>query len=175
MAGRRPKEALKPWIFGEVALLPLGTGEIALIDARDAEWAGRWRWVGKMSEGAGPYVVRNRRKADGPGPVFVILHREFLGLVGPIIGDHRDGNTLDCRRANLRACTHAQNLKNRRRRRDSSTGLKGVSRTKYGRFRAVIMADGVRHSLGSYRDPAAAHAAYVEAAKRLHGEFASGG
>ena len=65
--------------------------------------------------------------------------------------DHKDGDTLNNRLANLRATDHAGNQKNRKVNTNSATGVPGVyvdRRT--GRYRAQIGSDGSRVSLGSY-------------------------
>lgn len=84
--------------------------------------------------------------------------------------DHKNGNTRDNRFGNLRDATRRQNLLNRRGR--SPTGLKGVCRGRKGRYRAVIRLDGKQTYLGEFDTPVQAHAAYVDAAIKLHGEFA---
>jgi len=40
-----------------------------------------------------------------------------------------------------------------------------------GKWRAVVTADGIKTSLGYFETPEAAHDAYCEAARRLHGKF----
>lgn len=85
--------------------------------------------------------------------------------------DHRDGDRLNNRWSNLRLASRSENQCNRRGRSDSASGLKGVSRNGR-RWRASIMVRGVSEQLGSYPTKEAAHAAYCEAAGRLHGEFA---
>jgi AP2 domain len=55
----------------------------------------------------------------------------------------------------------------------NKVGFKGVTFEKR-RFRAQITKDDKQYHLGYFATPEAAHAAYVEAAKRLHGEFARG-
>jgi hypothetical protein len=86
--------------------------------------------------------------------------------------DHINGNRADNRLANLRECTIAQNNYNRRRRKGPS-GLRGVHRNaKSGKWQARISTNGKEQILGHFDDPKLAHAAYCEAAKKLHGEFA---
>lgn len=80
--------------------------------------------------------------------------------------DHENTDGADNRWTNLRESTRAQNCQNRRCRSDSTTGLKGVSVTKRGKFQARIVA-----TLGTFDTPEQAHAAYAAAAKALHGAF----
>lgn len=85
--------------------------------------------------------------------------------------DHRDGDFTNNRMVNLRRASHSQNMANRKLNKNSTTGFKGV--TKRGdRFLAYVNKDGQRHWLGYFPTAAEAHAAYVAAAQKLHGEFA---
>src|SRR5262249_27099557 len=89
--------------------------------------------------------------------------------------DHINGNRADNRIANLRLATDAENAWNASRRSDNSTGYKGVSMYKNGKFMAYVHKGRKRHHLGYFDTPEAAHAAYVKAAAELHGEFANTG
>ncbi len=83
--------------------------------------------------------------------------------------DHKDGNPLNNRWANLRLADESLNGQNQRRaHRDSKTGLLGVF-PKRDKFAAQITTpDGRRHTLGSFKTAEAAHAAYIEAKRKLH-------
>ena len=83
---------------------------------------------------------------------------------------HRNGSPDDNRWSNLREATPAQNCQNGRSKRGQWP--RGVTRTKAGKFQAQIAASGKHYHLGSFDTPNEAHAAYVSAARRLHGEFA---
>jgi hypothetical protein len=84
--------------------------------------------------------------------------------------DHRDLNPANNRFHNLRAATHAQNLRNLRVRKDNVLGIKGVRR-RGAMFDARITLNGKQHLIGRYESAEEASAAYAEASKRLHGEF----
>ena len=85
--------------------------------------------------------------------------------------DHIDNNTANNHPSNLRLATHAENVRNRKCRKDSQSGFKGVRRQKRS-FYAEIRVDGVLHYLGSFSTPEAAHAAYANAAHASFGQFA---
>jgi hypothetical protein len=90
--------------------------------------------------------------------------------------DHIDCNPLNNSFENLRAATKAENNRNKRKRRGCSSKFKGVYLD--GRdlkWQAYINVNGRRRSLGRYNTEAEAHAAYCNAAKDLHGEFANDG
>lgn len=87
--------------------------------------------------------------------------------------DHINGVKDDNRLENLRPATKAENGMNRPKQRNNLSGFKGVCfDNNKGKWLATIKRYGKQHRLGHYQTPEAAHAAYVKAAERLHGEFA---
>ena len=86
--------------------------------------------------------------------------------------DHIDGDRANNRWANLRRAAHFENSANMPMHKDNSTGYKGVFPAPNNRFKAQIMTRGKKISLGSFGSAKEAHAAYVVAAKKYHGEFA---
>jgi hypothetical protein len=93
------------------------------------------------------------------------------------IVDHRNRDRTDDRWENLRLATKSQNNANARLCRPNIAGLKGVCPS--GRdakpWRAAINHDGKRRHLGHFSTREEAHAAYIDAARRLFGEFACQG
>lgn len=86
--------------------------------------------------------------------------------------DHIDGNRSNNVWSNLRSATHSENQKNLPKH-AKKIGLKGAHWHKASKkWIGRIMSDGVTYNLGLFDTPEAAHAAYVEAATRLHGDFA---
>jgi hypothetical protein len=92
-------------------------------------------------------------------------------------GDKREcehinpNDTLDYRRSNLRVANRSQNNRNRRMRKDNTSGYKGI--VAYGKgFRAQIMVNKRGIALGTRPTKEEAFELYCAAAKRLHREFA---
>lgn len=86
--------------------------------------------------------------------------------------DHRDGDGLNNRRSNLREATGSQNMQNRGAYSNNTSGFKGVCWDKESRkWKAQIGSQGRLKSLGRFDDPSDAHAAYCDAAEKLHGDF----
>lgn len=112
-------------------------------------------------------------KESGTGAIF---HRIIMGDPDGQLIDHINGNTLDNSRRNLRVCTHAENMRNRKIHKNNMLGTKGVYLEKRtgrpSRFVAQIRVGGRKIVLGRYRTIDAADAAYKDAALRHHGEFA---
>lgn len=102
------------------------------------------------------------------------LHRAILGVADGTLVDHINGDKLDNRKANLRACTHEENMRNRKRHKNNRSGFKGVY--KDGRvlcgWRAQIRVNKRKLTLGVFPTPEVAHAAYCEAALKHHKHFA---
>lgn len=113
-----------------------------------------------------------RRTVTGEqGPEKDYFHRLVVGASKSMRVDHIDGDTRNNTRANLRICTHAKNMINRKIHKSNRCGLKGVYADR-NRWRAQITIDGNQKHLGSYSTKEEAHAAYLAASKELHGEYA---
>jgi hypothetical protein len=148
-----------------IRLIPLTQGYLTIVDTADYDWLIQWSWSAAKIRN---FVYALRQGNQG---CKVRMHRVILGLTGKQQGDHRNHNTLDNRRSNLRVATPAQNMHNRRARCDNATGYKGVTYVD-GRFIARIVVRGEYISLGRYSDPQSAALAFNDAATRYHGEFA---
>jgi hypothetical protein len=91
---------------------------------------------------------------------------------------HANGDSLDCRRANLVVRTPVQRSRNARKiksvnGRPTTSRFKGVFWETHAKsWRARIRVDGKQLSLGRYRDEIAAAQAYDEAARQFFGEHA---
>lgn len=155
--------------------ISLTKGKVAIID--DADWdlvsGHRWRAV---KGGNCYYAYANVRRADGSRTT-IKMHRLLLGLTDTTIKtDHRDRNGLNNTRANIRACSNAQNMRNTGAYANNKSGLKGVRLdNRIGKWRAEIRVDGKWKWLGHHDTKEAAHEAYCRAAAELHGEFANFG
>ena len=87
--------------------------------------------------------------------------------------DHVNGDRTDNRIVNLRLASRSNNQHNQGIRKSNTSGFKGVSWNRQcQKWSAWIRCRGMSHYLGLYPTPEEAHAAYCEAAERLHGEFA---
>lgn len=153
-------------------LIPLSRGQWASVDTADYEQISRHKWCAAWDPTTRGF--RAMRRVRGVGSIY--MHREILGLAhgDPRKGDHKDpGRTLINQRYNLRLASHAENVRNQRKRIASRSGFKGVTLRPNGMFQARIRFDGKLFCLGDRSTAEAAHRElYVPAARRLHGEFA---
>lgn len=156
-------------------LVKLTRGQFAKIDDEDFERVSKNKWTASLKETHGYYAIKATYKNKKRGTCS--MHRFIMNArkSDPAI-DHKNGDTLDNRKENLRFCTQSQNLQNRRMHKGNTTGYKGVflSRTKTmpPRYRAKITANGKRFSSKIYDTKEEAALAYDAMASHLHGEFA---
>lgn len=113
----------------------------------------------------------------------ILLHRLIMGVTdSKILIDHinRD-DTLDNRKTNLRLADRKINAINRKVKKTSGTGFKGVEKVvrknkkkpDWISYKAYIGIDGKHKILGYYKTPEEAALAYDKAAKELFGEYAN--
>jgi hypothetical protein len=105
----------------------------------------------------------------------IYMHRQILGVTENVVHvDHKNRNTLDNRRGNLRFCTRQQNMWNRRKeRRAGASQFKGVSwRSNRQKWNVHIATYSKRVYVGSFSTEQEAALAYDAAARIHHGPFA---
>lgn len=145
--------------------IPLTRGLVALVDADDAVVLSAYRWHAIEAKPGLWYAARRARGR------YIYMHREVLGHPDGLV-DHRNGDGLDNRRANLRLANHALNNCNTRKRAGTTSRYKGVSRHR-GAWRARITPPGGQQAtLGRFESEAEAALAYDAAARRLFGRWA---
>ncbi len=151
--------------------IPLTKGKVALVDDDDFERLSAYRWSATEQRDSGQFrAERAGRKGE---PKTVLMHRDIMGVAAGEYVDHANHNTLDNRRENLRVCSPSQNNANRRRVRTGVSKYKGVYRGSQGKgWIAQVTLNRRKTTLGRFDDEAAAAAAYDEAAREIHGEFA---
>jgi len=101
------------------------------------------------------------------------MHRYLMDVPDGIDIDHIKGVRTDNRKSNLRFATQTENRRNKRVRKDSISGVKGVYFDKrYNKYRAGIRIDGRPTHLGHFNTLLEASEKYDEAAIHYFGEFA---
>lgn len=154
-----------------VRLIGLTQGQVAIVDANRFEWASQWHWYAQqMPSTRGFYARRNGRTGEPRTAYF--LHRQLVGEPKGEV-DHKNGDSLDCRISNLRACTHAQNLANKKPAPRNISGYPGVSWEKnVHKWRARIKVRGRRIPLGFFENLGDAINARQIAERQHFGEYA---
>lgn len=99
------------------------------------------------------------------------LHNLLTNPPKGLVTDHINGNKLDNRRKNLRICTQRENSYNTKVSKNNILGVKGVSPTPAGKFRARIMVDRKEIRLGHFEKIEDAIKARKQAEIKYFGEF----
>lgn len=158
-------------------LLNLNKGYQTMVDDEDYENLSKNKWYAAVYKTGYVYAVRGVRPT-GKHMKQIRMHRQILGVTDPeTVVDHKDGNTLNNQRSNLRICSYVENCRNRRKDRRKgipcSSQYKGVSLVKsLGRYMASIKTSERWVNLGYFNNEIDAAIVYNEAAKIHHGEFA---
>jgi hypothetical protein len=146
--------------------IPLTQGAVAKVDDYDYEWLRRFRWHLQRSNKRISYA---RRYSNGKR---IAMQNELLSPLPGFVVDHINHNGLDNRRANLRLCMQADNTRNSRPRRNSSSKYKGVSfDKKRKKWRARIVRRGVKYFLGYFHNQIEAAFAYDDKARGFNDAF----
>jgi hypothetical protein len=151
--------------------IELTQGYVALVDDEDYELVSERSWYAqKVPKSEIVYAVSNNsRHASSRG---LLMHR-FILDPGETLVDHIDGDGLNNRRENLRLATHSQNMQNRRKGCNNTSGYIGVWwDPTTNQWRAELRHAGNRWRRGGFKTALDAAVARDAAAKELHGEFA---
>ncbi|MGA2093499.1 MAG: AP2/ERF family transcription factor [Sedimentisphaerales bacterium] len=151
--------------------IPLGEGIYTIVDPDDYYRFGHMKWC-LGAHRAKPYAVCGVRQKDGSIKT-VGLHRIIKNPGKGRVVDHKNGDSLDNRSANLRSATHAQNTYNRKKRKNATSKYIGVSFSNWSRIWDVqIKHKGKQIWLGRFKREIDGARAYDRAALKLRGRFA---
>lgn len=148
----------------------LTKGQFAVVDSDMFDELNAYRW--KFSTNG--YAVRNEWIEGAGGKYRVIsMHRVIMRVDDADHEvDHRDRNRLNNFRDNLRITSCFGNNQNASKRKDNTSGVKGVSfSNQRGKWQAYINANKKTYNLGFFDQKEDAISARLAKAKELHGEF----
>lgn len=162
-------------IEGDIARVQLVRGSgatlFAAVDLEDLERVMAYTWHAAWNSNTESWHARTNTARDGTPRRTLRLHRFILDAPEGLHVDHRDHDTLNCRRSNLRLADYSENARNRRAFRGSASPYKGVTPDR-GRWRAQIVVDGQHIHIGTCGSEEDAARLYDEAARHYFGEFA---
>ena len=149
-----------------------GTKEV-LIDSEDFYKLKDYNWfIEKNYKSNNIYVSAYENNNKPQKRSKISLHRTIVNAPAGMVVDHINHNTLDNRKSNLRICTHSQNICNQKRNGNKSSIYKGLTKTKYGRYKTRIRFNKKIYELGTYKNEKLAAEIYNKKALELFGEFA---
>jgi hypothetical protein len=149
-------------------LIPLTQGQHAKVDPSDFDWLNQWKWRAQWNRCTRSfYAVRSELRKQ------VAMHRAIMDNPSGFQVDHRDRDTLNNVRRNLRKATRQQNAWNSPKRTGGATSkLKGVHWHKHNKaWFATISIGGKLKHLGQFQTEEEAREVYNKKATELHGDF----
>jgi hypothetical protein len=143
----------------------------AIVDDEDYEIVKGIPW--HLLSGPNSSQVRYIDYSSGR-PKAISIHWLILRYPKGLVCDHKNHNTLDNRRQNLRVCTHEENCQNRiPQRSNRSSRFKGVSwKRNQGKWEGYIRFHTHKIHLGTFCSEEEAARSYDCAARTYFGEFA---
>ena len=159
----------------EYKLIRLTKGYFAKVSNEDYDRVSAYDWHVKMvkrKHGNVFYAVRKIYNIDG-SKTNQYLHRFIMGDDDPMIQiDHKDTDSLNDQRSNLRICTFSQNCWNQTPQKHRKSKYKGVSMNNKGtKYTASISFKRKKYHLGTFITQEEAAEAYNAKAIELFGEF----
>src|SRR5258708_6156443 len=103
--------------------IQLTQGKVCLIDNEDFERISKYRW-----QYNGNYASRKIENTT------LYMHSFMINVPKGKYTEHINGNPLDNRRKNLRICSKAENMKNQKLSKLSTSGFKGVYWSKHAKL-----------------------------------------
>jgi hypothetical protein len=167
-----PKRSRLLMFYFSMPIIPLTRGQVAIVDDEDLDCVSRFSWQAYPKERGNRtyYYAKARLLIDGRKRL-VSMQRFLMDYPQGLVVDHKNHDTLDNRRSNLRVCTRSQNQGNALKR--PGTRFKGVSREHTSkRWKAVIQCENRTYRIGTFEREDEAASAYNKKAIELFGEFA---
>ena len=122
--------------------ISLTQGQVAKVSDSDFEYYNQWKWFAYLDKDTHTYyAARNETFYREDGSKYrrlVYMHRDIMNTPKNLKCDHKNHDTLDNQRHNLRNCTNSQNIMNQIRPQSrNKTGVLGVFMYG-GKYRAFI-------------------------------------
>lgn len=160
--------------------IKLTKGRVAIVDDEDFETIKMFKWYAHESKPGIFYarrdkyigIINGKQKSKK-----ILMHRSLLSIDSRKTQvDHKNSDTLDNRKENLRICTNKENSTNKSKlRSDNTSGYRGIyennrlSTRKY--FAFIRDKDNKRITIGRFSTIEKAAKAFDKAAKVYYGEF----
>lgn len=158
--------------YNPQSVINLTRGRFALVDIDILDYLNQWKW---QFDSHG-YATRTQWISGGKGKgkgIKIYLHRLIMNNPEKMRVDHINGDKLDCRKTNLRICTHSQNLMNRGKNRNNKSGLKNIFFDKArNKWKVEIKVNYKSIHIGRFSKKEDAINAQISAEKKHFGQFA---
>jgi hypothetical protein len=144
------------------------------VDDEDYDKLSLHKWcvmVGVGKNAGRTCAVRTPKKGENRGKKLIYMHREILAARPGQLVDHKNSDSLDNRKENLRLCSPLENMWHKRKH-GKRFPLKGITAKRFEKYRSRIRVNGKNIELGSFATIEEAASAYDRAAINYFGEFA---
>ena len=149
--------------------IQLTQGFSTFVDDEDFDRLIRFKWRASKN---GKNIYAERSCVINNKKIHIYMHREIMRAIEGIEIDHINGDGLKNIKINLRSCSHAQNLINSSKYKNSTSKYKGVYFDKKDkRWIARISINGKNKYLGCSKNEIEAAKMYNKKAKEIYGEF----
>lgn len=138
-----------------------------LVDSKHRKTKGKI--AGSLGANGYVVIVINVKAYKAHRLAWLYVHGKWPEKLIDHINMVRDDNRL----LNLREATHAQNMSNRKKKSNNTSGYIGVSKHR-NKWSAYVRKDNVQMHIGLYSSPEEASIAREEKARQLFGEFYNG-
>jgi len=150
-------------------LIPLTQNKFATVDDEDFDYLNQWKWYCNNYG----YAVRDIRVTSKIKKI-ILMHRVINKTPLEFETDHIDRNPLNNQKKNLRTVTSSQNKMNKGKRKDNTSGYKGITWNKKAhKWQAQIELNGKGIYLGLYSNIQGAWLAHEWGEKVYFKEFRS--
>lgn len=139
-------------------VIPLTQGRETLVDAEDVEFLGQFNWIWN---GHGTLIGYARLPKGG-----ISIHRALAKPPKGHMVDHKNGNSLDNRKENLRIVTNRENMLNTSVHR-SGRLFGAIFHKKANKWMSQIRVNKIKKHLGMFKTEHEAHQAYIKAYNEL--------
>jgi hypothetical protein len=151
--------------------IKLTQGQVAIVDDEDFERVNKYKWYAYYDKRGKTWY--SRRHVKNTHNSTISMHRFIMNDPKGFQVDHKNHNTLDNRKENLRKCTHQENCFNRRKQSNCTTEFIGVSFCKdRQKYLAAVEYNGKTIRLGYYTNPIDAAAVRDKKVKEVFKEYA---
>jgi len=148
--------------------IELTQGQFALVDDCDFEELSKFKWYAHFNKDTQSFYAKRNFRAKT-----IYMHREIMNASKGEFVDHVFHDTLDNRKSKLRVATQSQNQFNKRKQKNNTSGVIGVSFDRVrSKWKARVAFNKKEMFLGYFKSREDAIKARKEAEVKYFGKYA---